>query len=254
MIGTLGVIGTGHLADFVVAGLRASGWEGRIHAASRDREKARAFCRRHGAELEDGNQAVVDATEAVLVAVRPAQTEAALTGLRWRAGQRLVSAMAGVKVERLAALAPDAIVVRSMPISSAAVCASPTTIFPDDPAVADLFDRVGTAVPIASETEFEAANTNAAAYGWYFGLMDEMIRANEAAGLSPASARAVAVETLASATKVMLSSDASGADILKGLMTPGGITEQGALILRDRDAFAPWRDAFAAVAQRLKTD
>ncbi|MCR9255693.1 MAG: NAD(P)-binding domain-containing protein [Alphaproteobacteria bacterium] len=252
MIFALGVIGTGHLAGFVVEGLRKAGWEWPIHAASRDRERLAAFCERYAAVPGDNPQEVIDASDAVLVAVRPDQAEAALSGLKWREAERLVSAMAGVKLETLAALAPGAEIARIMPISSAALCLSPTPFYPASPEVESLIGFIGKAIPMPSEEAFEAATANAAAYGWYFALMAEMIAANEAAGLDPETAKAMAVETLASAAQVALAADAPAPEILKGLRTPGGITEQGLDLLDGADALTPWRAAFAAVADRLR--
>lgn len=252
-VARLGIIGAGHLAGFVVAGLRRAEWGGDVVIPERGR-RAAAFAERHGAALATDNQAVADRSDAVLVAVHPADVEAALSGLRWPAGRLLLSAMAGVKIARLAALAPGAEIVRCMPISAAAIGASPTPLFPADAQAETLLAHLGAVIPMASESALEAASVNAAAYGWYFRLIGRIEAANITAGLDAEAARRMAIETLAAAAAVARVSDAPADTILRDLATPGGITAQGLDILKEANAFEAWDAAFAAVATRVGKD
>ena len=202
MIDSLGIVGTGHLSGFVCEGLRKAGWDGKLLVSAYNPSKAQVFQDEFDVEIVSDNQAVVKQSKAMFVAVRPMQVEAALYGLDWKPEQLLISAMAGVNIDRLQGLAPQATIVRTMPISSAALCASPTSYFPENETVRDLLSLIGVAIVMDSEEEFEAASANGAAYGWYFALIDEMVQANENAGLSKAQAKKVAVETLAAAAKV----------------------------------------------------
>ena len=252
MIARLGILGGGHLAGFVCEGLVASGWGGTLMASPHNRAKAEDFAERFGARIAADNQDLIGGSDAVLVAVRPPQAEAALAGLRWPEGRVLLSAMAGVKSAALEALAPGARVVRIMPISAARIGASPTPLYPDDPEVSALFSHVGTPIPMASEAMLEAASVNAAAYGWYFKLIDTMIAANIAAGLDEATAKRMSVETLAATCAVARSSEATSAEIIETLATPGGITAQGLGVLDEGSGFAAWRAAYDAVAARVR--
>ena len=220
--------------------------------SSHNPEKSRAFRSRFKAEIVQVNQQVIDVSDAIFVAVRPAQVEAALAGLNWRDGQLMISAMAGVKIAVLQELAPAATIVRTMPISSSALLASPTSYFPEHATVYQLLSQIGVGILMQSEEEFEAASTNGAAYGWYFALIDEMVQANQRAGLSKEQAKKVTVETLASAAKVALASERSGGEILRSLATPGGVTALGLKVLEEEKAMLPWSKAFHAVTMRLK--
>ena len=253
MIRRLGIIGAGHLAGFVAEGLRRSGWDGDLLIPERG-EKAEAFAARHRATVMASAQAVIEGADAVLVAVRPAQTGDALAGTKWPEGRLLISAMAGVKIAALQTLAPGARIIRSMPISAATLGASPTSVFPHDETAETLLARLGPVIPMKSETALEAASANAAAYGWYFRLIDRLEAANRSAGLDAAAARRMTAETLIAAGRVALASDESGETILSSLATPGGITAQGLAVLEDADAFTPWDRAFGDVARRLKSD
>ena len=252
MIDRIGIIGAGHLAGFLADGLRQAGWGGRFvipHRAS-----AAAFAARHDADIAPTAQEVIDGAEMVVVAVRPAQIDAALAGLVWPAGRILLSAMAGVKIARLQILAPGAEVVRAMPISAATVGASPTPVFPRHAAVEALLSLLGPVIPMRDEAALEAASTNAAVYGWFFRLIDRLVAANRDAGLDEDAARQIAIGTMIAAGRVALERDESAEAILETLATPGGITAQGLAVLDEADAFAPWEEAFRAVSKRLISD
>jgi pyrroline-5-carboxylate reductase len=251
MIDSLGIIGTGHLSEFVCEGLRESGWTHELVVSPHNRAQAEFFHRRFGASIAETHQQLVNRTKAVFVAVRPAQIKQALSDIIWPVHQTLISAAAGVKISDLKGFATDTNVVRVMPISAAALMASPTAMFPNHPQVAELLAQVGSVIPLESELEFDAATANAAAYGWYFALMDEIMQANVRAGLSPVSAKRISVETLAAAAKVSLASTIDSETILERLATPGGITTQGLEILKQQQAIKCWSTAFDAVVQRL---
>lgn len=252
MIRNLGIIGAGHLAGFLAEGARRAGWDGRILIPNRP--SAAAFSARFDAEILSGAQNVIDAADAVIVAVRPIQVDEALSGLVWPDGRTLISAMAGVKIARLGALAPGARVIRAMPISAATVGASPTPFFPHDAAAEAFLALLGPALLINDEAALEAASANAAVYGWVFRLIDRLVTANQRAGLDEDAAKKMAIGTLIAAGRVAADDDQDGEAILKTLATPGGITAQGLVVLEEADAFTPWAEAFGAVSARLKSD
>ena len=252
MINCLGVIGTGHLSGFVCEGLRKAGWQGELIVSGHNPEKAKSFALNYEATIAIDSQSLIENSDAVLVAVRPVQVVEALQGLNWRSGQLMISAMAGVKISTLQELASGATIVRSMPISSAAELASPTTYFPENQQAKKLFSLIGVAIAMNNEVEFEAASTNGAVYGWHFAMIDTLVKANEKAGLSPEVARKITIETLRSAAKIAAASNLDGAAILEGLATPGGMTAQGLSILREGKALEPWSEAFDSVCARIK--
>ena len=253
MIDSLGIIGTGHLSAFVCEGLRAAGWSHELVVSPHNLEKAGTFRRRFDVRIADNNQQVVDGTKAVFVAVRPAQVKQALSGIIWPCDQMIISAVAGEKISNLADIA-DTRIIRVMPISAAAYMASLTIMYPQNPEVSELLSQIGSVIPLQNEIEFDIATANAAAYGWYFALMDQIQQANIDAGLSRESAKLISVETFAAAIKVSQASNRDNSLILESLATPGGITEHGLKILKDRDALNPWSEAFYAVVRRLADD
>ncbi|MGB0508307.1 MAG: pyrroline-5-carboxylate reductase family protein, partial [Pikeienuella sp.] len=185
-----------------------------------------------------------------LLSVRPEQAEAALSNVDWN-GVTILSAMAGRSLADLQAAAPGAKIVRAMPISAAALCASPTPLYPSNTLATALLELVGAVIPFDDETIFEAACANAAAYGWIFALIEQLENANQKAGLSAPLARQMTAETLRAAASVAAEHDGSMGALLNSLATPGGITAHGLDVLEKANALHPWAKAFDSVADRL---
>ncbi len=85
-------------------------------------------------------------------------------------------------------------------------------------------------------------------------LIDEVTKTAVQFGLARDTARALAAQTVRSAARMVLTE--SKTDIKKmvdAMCVPGSITGQGLEILRDHEAFNPWRDASAAVFNRLRS-
>jgi pyrroline-5-carboxylate reductase len=120
---TIGIIGVGHLAISMLDGFLRSGVPPQELLLS-PRGKARAFSERTGVPLADGNRDLVERSDIVILAVRPADAAAAVEGLPWRAGQTMISVCAGVALEKLQV--SPARGVRAMPFTAAEINASPT--------------------------------------------------------------------------------------------------------------------------------
>ncbi len=255
MTGAIGFIGVGHLAGYLVEGLRRGGFEGRILLSPRNAERAAALAARFDATVARINQEVADHAETLFLTVRPTQATPVLHELNLTAEHELISCCAGVKRAALAVVAAPAQVVRAMPISCAALCESPTPLFPDGTRARAVLERLGTVIAVPDEAAFETASVSAALYGWFVALFGWMADANKSAGLSDAVARERVLRTARGAASVGLADPQRElSDILQSLATPGGITAQGMDVLTEAKVRDAWTHAFAAVHQRLTAD
>ena len=250
---SLGIIGVGHLASFVVKGLRRAGYGAPILLSPRNAAKAATLAQSHDCRVLPDNARVAREAEHLLLAVRPADLESALEGVAPRPGQLLISTLAGISQARLAALAPGTDIVLAMPLSAAAFGASPTLIYPDHGEARALLARLGPVIALPDQACYAGASANGALYGWLFALMAELEAANLAQGLSPETARQVTTALFqASAGAARKQADRPLPDILEELATPGGITAEGLARLGEAGAIAAWAETFAAIAQRLR--
>jgi pyrroline-5-carboxylate reductase len=250
---TLGIIGAGRLASFLVAGLRHAGDGRRIVLSPRSAATAAHLAARYGCDVADGNQAVVDAGGATVIAVPPQHAVATIAALAWPAGHLVVCTAIGVDLATLRAAAPDTAVVRAMPTAASAVGLGSTPIVPDDARAAALFATVGDVHSCPDETAFAVASALSVYHLWLFGLMDEMAAAAADAGLPHGEAVRLVAGLTRSAGALALDQDPAlpmRAPLdLNG--TPGTMTAQGLAVLEARGAFAAFTAALASAMGRV---
>ncbi|MER3353840.1 MAG: pyrroline-5-carboxylate reductase dimerization domain-containing protein [Hoeflea sp. D1-CHI-28] len=246
----LGVIGVGHLADTILRGLLRAGLRPEDICLS-PRGHGPQMAREHGFLLADDNAAVVAASDLVLLAVRPGDAEEAVSDLPWREDQVLMSACAGVPTARLAGPSAPASVVRIMPITASELGASPTIVYPMDPAISPFLDAIGTTMALDTEEQFEAATVSAAIYGWAQDLIRTSAEWGANRGLDPALARQLAAQTFVAAGRIQSEQEAPMGDILASLCTPGGITAAGLERLEQEGIHPAWERACELVLDML---
>ncbi|MEN5081799.1 pyrroline-5-carboxylate reductase dimerization domain-containing protein [Bosea sp. TWI1241] len=246
----IGFIGVGHLAEELIAGWLRSGVPAERMILS-PRGHGRDLAERHGITLAADNDAVVAGADIVVLATRPTDAVAAVAGLGWRAGQLLVSACAGVPLDALRSAVAPAAPVRIMPLTAASIGASPTTVYPDLPALRPLLVRLGPVIPLAGEAQFEVATVSAAIYGWAQMLIGLGRDWSVAQGLSEQAARQLAATTFVAAGRMVAERPEPVEELLASLVTPGGITERGLSVLSEDGVPQGWERACDAVLAKL---
>jgi pyrroline-5-carboxylate reductase len=244
----LGVLGVGHLAAAVIAGLLRSGlppWSLLLSP----RGKARDLSQRHGIPTALDNSDLVERSDVVLLSVRPADAPAAVACLPWRTEQIVISVCAGVARAQL--IVAPAVLVRAMPFTAAEIAASPTVFFPDLPEARIILERLRPAIALASEADFEVATVSAAVYGWAQDLICRTTFWSVEKGAPPEAMRQLIAKTFVAAGRLIAEKPDRMEQMLAELVTPGGITELGLGVLTAGDQPAVWRRACEAVLGRL---
>jgi pyrroline-5-carboxylate reductase len=255
MIDRVGIIGVGHLAGYLVEGLRRADREVEIFLSPRNAERAASLAARFGAAVATSNQAVVDVADLILLTTRPGDAVAACEGLAFRPGQTVISVAASLPLEALMPAVAPATAVRAMPISCAAINQSPTLLYPDHPQARALFALLGQVHVLPDESRFTPASAIAAFYGWVYALMDETVAWTTQAGVPPQTARSLVLGTVRGAAAMALAQpDQDLAAMLDTLATPGGITGRGLNLLQQRGGLAAWTEALEAVLSHLRSD
>lgn len=252
MTGRTGIIGAGHLAGYLLEGFHKRNPGGQVLVSDRNPGRAANLADKWGARTVAGNQALVSASDLVILAVRPQDALPACRALAFRAGQIVASAVAGLALAELEPAVAPARAVRVMPISSAALNGSPTLVFPGHPAVVEGFSPLGRVHVLPDEAGFTAASVIAAFYGWMYALADETIAWSVERGVPPEVARPLVMETIRSTADMALANPGEPVrDLLDRLATPGGITEYGLGILRRNHGLGAWSTALDAVLERI---
>lgn len=247
----LGIIGVGHLAGSLLAGLARAGWPmAEIRLAPRGHSDR--FAQVHGCQRCDSNAAVVAGSNLILLAVRPADAPAVMAELPFGAHHLVLSACAGVPLSALQDAAPAPTLLRIMPITAAEFGASPTLVYPHHPAAVPFLNALGTVITLEKEADFEVGSVSAAVYGWAQRLIIDAAEWSSDAGLSPDTARQLVAQTFVAAGQMMQQKEAPMAEVLNSLLTPGGITEAGLNHLEAHQVSAAWTAACDVVLQKLQ--
>lgn len=247
----LGFIGTGHLASFFVEGLQRvrAGYD--ITVSPRNHAKAADLRQRFGVRIAD-NQEIAERCDLVVVSVLPQQAEEVLAPLRFRGGQTVLSTMSGIglaTIKRLAA--PAEVAISMMPGLANAHNVGPSVLHPDNAMARALLEKLGPVHAYADEQTFMAASVMGAFSGLTNLMMCDAIRWFEARGLDPADARRLVAGILKGNAETLAQTPLSLDEVATGVVTPGGITEQGRKILDNGGSLAEALDSvFARVSRR----
>mgnify|MGYP001818223095 CR=1 FL=1 len=249
----LGIIGTGALARYCVAGLRNASDDRTILLSPRNAQVAAELAAHHGCQVMVGNQLVVDGADLVLFATRPADAGSALKALRFRSGQTLVSVVAGIPLAELNALAKPARVVRSMPLCCAEVNAGAIPLWPDDPEVRALLSTLGEVLAMPDEAAFELAFVASCANGWFHRLYAELEDWLVEAGFEPAQARTLALQAAHGASSLDLAHpDVGPGERASRIATPDTYTRLGLDALDQAGVFSALRASFDLIRRQIK--
>jgi pyrroline-5-carboxylate reductase len=252
-LNSIGFIGVGELALYTIKGLRRGGYGGPILLSPRNREKALLLQQEFDCEIAADNQAVASGSDFVVIATRPAHCLDCLAGIEFNSGQLLISVVAGIEIEQLRTMVPaDLQIVRAMPVSSAEASASPTLIYPDNEFVRELFDYCGNAIAVDDEAVFTQGSILACVYSWFFALYQELIEATGGPSLPPElSAQLVMGMARGAAELALANPQQSPGEIAEAIATEGTFSKLGLDLLRQQQAFEPWREACHLLERKL---
>ncbi len=251
---SLGILGVGELTEKVVHGLRRSGFAGAILLSPRNAERAGALAAEHGCQVLPSNQAVVDGAELVIVGVRPDALAQLASEVRLRPGQRLVSLVAGVNLEQLAAAFPGAHCVRAMLSYSAQYNASTVVVCPADTQTEQCLGPLGKLVVLADEPAFELATVAACMNGWFYFLLHDLQQWLSDKGLPSDQARALVLGNLQDCVSAGQRQPEQSLKALgEAIATPGTFTADGLAVLMHQPVAATWGAACEVVLDGLLT-
>lgn len=254
----IGVIGTGNIAVAVIRGLcNAAPAPKRIFLSPRNAEKSATLAKEFAqTEVAPDNQSVIDESDWVILAVRPQVAREVLSVLRFKSEQKIVSLIAAVTLDELRDLVePATAIVRAVPLPPVAKHIGPTALFPADAEVAALFNKIGTAVPVNDEHQFNAICTATATVAAYYGFLGTISDWLVNEGLERK-----ATDRYLAALSEAVAADASEAEekgfeaLIADVATPGGMNEQVLRMFRESAWFSPVQPALDAILARYEGD
>lgn len=259
----IGFLGGGHMARALLGALRRQGVPGgSLHVCEAVAGRAASLRQDFGVVLHEQAARCIEASETLVLAVKPQDLASALAPLTETLASRrplVISIAAGVPTDRLREWCAGAPVIRAMPNRPAMVGVGAAGLYagPEVPTelrrrAEALLGAAGEVVWIDDETLMDVVTAvSGSGPAYFFALAEALGRAGEAAGLAPAVARTLARSTLHGAGA--LAHAELGVDLatLRDSVTSKGGTTAAALeVLRQGGLDALVQDAVEAAVQR----
>jgi pyrroline-5-carboxylate reductase len=173
----VGFVGAGTIAEALITGMCAGG-EHRANflLSPRNTDIANRLARRFPfIKVAADNQAVIDGSDIIFLAVRPQVAADVLGTLKFRQDQRIVSLIATFNVARLRTLvAPASTIARAAPLPAVARRLGPLTLYPPIPEIVKLLEGLGQLVQLQNEADLDAYWAVTGLMGSYLGMLDEI--------------------------------------------------------------------------------
>lgn len=236
----IGFVGTGAITEAVVTGLcRLEHPPSRIAVSPRNAERANSLSKRfERVTVAPDNQAVVDASDVVCLAVLPEIASEVLAELRFREGQHIVSFVATLSINDLQGLAaPAQQVCRMVPLPPVADHLGPIALCPPNQAIARLFGGLGTLTEVDDEEQLRILWTATAMMASFFAFSNQISTWLEARSIEPQQARRYVGSMIHALSVTGRQGGESGFEqLIVEHSTPRGLNEQA---LRELDS-AGW--------------
>jgi pyrroline-5-carboxylate reductase len=260
------LVGAGKMGGAMLQGWLANGLaDGAVHVIDPGLDE------RQTAELEaqgvvvHGGPHDVPTPGLLMLAVKPQMMDKVLPGLaefadRPDAADMIVlSVAAGITIETLArAFGPKALVIRSMPNTPALVGRGVTGLYPSRDLtapqksfIAELLEAIGKVVWVNSEAEIDIVTAvSGSGPAYVFHLVETMMQAGIALGLSEDVAMTLARETVAGAGELLHQSSETAETLRVNVTSPNGTTAAGLDVLMAADGLAPLIEETVRAAHR----
>jgi len=233
---TYGILGVGALGEAIVTGLCQDVDDAPpVVLSPRSEATAGALAQAHpSVRVAGSNQEVVDASTVVVACLRQGDV-GVLAGLDWRPNHVVVSAVAGLGGSALAdAVAPASLVARAVPMPAVARRGWATPVRPPVPAAMVLFERLGGAIPIESDEQYDAIFTGLGTVAPFFDYLDTIAEFLIDHGLPESAARRLVSSSFAGVVEPLGHPDVLGfAELLRAHATPDGGNDQLATLMRE---------------------
>jgi pyrroline-5-carboxylate reductase len=272
----LGIIGMGKMGEAVVAGLvRATGGPGAAGASSgtavgfdvqgttRSASSAEESGKRLGIRVHTDNAMLVEASEVLLLAVKPHQAEDVLRKIapKIRKNQVLISICASITTGQLAEWSGGrCAVIRAMP-NTPCLIGEGMTVFAPGPGAQEqdtvtaekIFKPVGRTAIVEESLMDGVTGLSGCGPAYVYLVIEALSEAGVKVGLPRETATLLAAQTLLGASKMVLERGVHPAALKDEVTTPAGCTIDGLMALEEGKLRVTLIKAVLAAAKRSRS-
>ncbi|GEK90050.1 pyrroline-5-carboxylate reductase [Alkalibacterium putridalgicola] len=240
----IGFIGFGNMARAIAKGLIDNEVlkEDDLFFSTRSEESRLAIEKEWHINGMASNQAVVDQSDVILLAVKPHQVDQVLSELTFPAGLLLLSVVAGYSSDQLNQYIPADQCIRTMPNLNAQVNASMTALVEnkqvteEDMAKAKIiFNAVGEVMVVPEDQLGIFIALAGSSPALVFLFIDTLARAAVKYGMPKDKATEIAAQAVLGSGKTVKEASDSPWNLIDHVSSPGGITVEAVLSLLESD-------------------
>jgi pyrroline-5-carboxylate reductase len=253
----IGFIGIGKIASAVIEGLstsKAAGLE--ILLSPRNETLSTHLASKYAGRVRraSDNQEVLDHSDIVLIALRPAVAVDVLQTLSFQPRHTVVSLIPLLRYANLSAVVqPAGIVSRAIPLPTVMEHNCPIPLFRASDAVTELFGYIGQPLPVADEEQLHAIWTLTGLITPFYELLGDLSAWTVSRGVDGTVANTYIADLFASLSYMaQRSSPIDFAALAQHAATPNGMNEQAGKEIREKGAHAAWEMAAEHLLSRFK--
>jgi pyrroline-5-carboxylate reductase len=264
----VGFLGVGKIAGAIIEGLCTSptsdgssgvpasepGVDLEIFLSPRNAEKSTALAEKYPAVTRlDSNQAVLDASDIVIIALRPAVAVDILRGLHFDRRHTVVSLIPLLKyADLLPAVAPAVAVSRAIPLPAVIYHQCPIPLYHASETVTQLFGRIGQLLPVTDEDQLHALWTLTGLITPFYEQLNALSKWTTDHGVDRQTTDTYMADLFQSLSYMAQQSrPIDFAELAQHAATPNGMNEQAGREIRDSGAHAAWVSAADHLLERF---
>ncbi|HWK03585.1 MAG TPA: NAD(P)-binding domain-containing protein [Puia sp.] len=255
---TIGIIGVGKIACAMVEGLCSSGVaNGRIYLSPRNEENSKYLATRYagaGVSRLESNQEVLDRSEIIFIALRPAMAKEVLSQLVFGEKHIVISLIPLLKYADLSkAVFPAGRVSRAIPLPSVRHHNCPIPIYHSNEIVTGLFRQLGQPLLVPEEEQLHTIWTLTGLITPFYDLLNELSGWAITNGVGKEIANAYIGDLFqALSFEAQQAGPAGFAELAEHAQTPNGMNEQAGREIREQGAHAIYRRSADHLLERFK--
>lgn len=255
-------IGAGNMAKAIIGGLLAEGFDAKkIIATGTDQARLAETAKQLGIAVSIDNLTAVSDADIVVLAVKPQLLKAVSVGLAAGLAHRplIISVAAGITTESLNRwLGEGKAIVRAMPNTPSQLRLGATGVYANGLVsdtqkhqVEKILGAVGLVIWQPEESLIDAVTAvSGSGPAYFFLMMEAMIEAGIAQGLSEQSARELTLQTALGTATLAKQSALPVAQLRQQVTSPNGTTERAILSFEADDIRSVFKRAMTACADR----
>lgn len=236
---SIAFIGGGNMARSIIGGLVANGFSGSdISVSDPYQSGLDALATDFSVATTSDNQMAIEGKSVVVLAVKPQALKSVCQDLDIGKDTLVISIAAGITIDSMTQwLGGNAAIVRCMPNTPSLIQTGASGLYANSEVTEDqkqLADTILSAVGITTWLDSEAqidpvTAVSGSGPAYFFLMMEAMIDAGVAQGLSVEAASQLTIQTALGAAKLAQSSDVDVAELRRRVTSPNGTTEQAIL-------------------------